>query len=372
MDLFVWDRHFNTGLQTLDDQHRALIELFNELHRTVFDLSLAPDRRAMVLRRAVDQLMAYARVQFAAEEALMAQVGLDERHVFVHRRQHEQFIHNLREIWGQREASPDLPSRMMGFLASWVGLHVLGTDPAMVRQIEQVQAGVLPSVAHDHVARAPGADQALRAVLNMVGVLFQNVSARTQALGESQLELASAEQQLRTMALQLEHHTRHDALLQVASQRYFEQRLDEEVARAFRREEAVAVMVVDLDHFADFAQQMDSPVADACLQAVSQAVAQAMKRTTDLVARHGVHRLVVLMPETDRQGASQAAHRVVERVAQLVHPHPASPVADHVTVSVGIASWVPRSRTDGHMLLSEALAAQNFARFQGGNRVSLA
>lgn len=372
MDLFVWDRHFNTGLPALDEQHRALVVLFNELHSTLFDLSLPSDRRARVLRRAVDRLMAYARVQFAAEEALMVQVGLDARHVALHRRQHEQFIHNLRDIWGRRDQLPDLPSRMMGFLASWVGLHVLGTDPAMVRQMAQVQAGVLPSVAHDHAERSPGSDQPLRAVLNMVGVLFQDLSANTQALAEAQLELASAEQRLRSMAHQLEHQARHDALLQVASQRYFEQRLDEEVARAFRREEALAVMVIDLDHFSDHAPHMALPLVDACLQAVTEVVVQAMKRTTDLVARHGAHRLAVLMPETDRQGAAQAARRVVERVQQLAYPHPASAVAERVTVSVGIASWVPRSRTDGHMLLREALAAQNFARFQGGNRLSLA
>ena len=53
MELFVWDRHFNTGLQGLDEQHRALIDLFNELHRALFDLSLPPDRRAMVLRTTV-------------------------------------------------------------------------------------------------------------------------------------------------------------------------------------------------------------------------------------------------------------------------------------------------------------------------------
>ena len=61
MELFVWDRHFNTGLPALDDQHRGLIELFNELYRTLFDVALPADRRAMVMRRAVDRLMAYAR-----------------------------------------------------------------------------------------------------------------------------------------------------------------------------------------------------------------------------------------------------------------------------------------------------------------------
>lgn len=371
MDLFAWDRQFNTGLPALDDQHRGLVVLFNELHRTLFDPAMAADRRAMVLRRSVDRLMAYARVQFAAEEALMQQVGLDERHLLVHRRQHEQFIHNLREIWGQRDQLPDLPARMMGFLASWIGLHVLGTDPAMVRQMAQVQAGVPAELAWAEQARAQGDDQAMRAVINMAGVLLTQVSAQAHALTEVQREQAHTEQQLHSLSQQLALQARQDALLQVASQRYFEQRLDEEVARTFRREESLAVMVVELDHFSAYAQQLGLASADACLQAVAQAVTQALKRTTDLVARHGAHHLAVLMPETDRQGAAQAAQRVVERVLQLAQPHPAS-AQGWVTVSVGVASWVPRSRSDGPLLVSEAQAAQNLAHTQGGNRVCLA
>lgn len=371
MDLFAWDRQFNTGLPVWDEQHRGLVALFNELHRTLFDPTLPPDRRAMVLRRSVDRLMAYARVQFAAEEALMQQAGLDERHVLVHRRQHEQFIHNLREIWGQRDQLPDLPARMMGFLASWIGLHVLGTDPAMARQMARVQAGERADLAWAEQAAPHGGDPAMRAVINMAGVLLQQVSAQAQALSEAQRELSRAEQQLHALSQQLAQQARQDALLQVASQRYFEQRLDEEVARTFRREESLAVMVVELDDFSAYAQHLGLASADACLQAVAQAVTLAMKRTTDLVARHGAHHLAVLMPETDRQGAAQAAQRVVDRVSQLAQPHPAS-AQGWVGVSVGVASWVPRSRSDGPLLVSEAQAAQKLAHTQGGSRVCLA
>ena len=135
MDLFVWDRSFGTGLPEMDDQHRGLIDIFNELHRTLFDPNYPPDRREVSLRRAFDRLMAYARAQFAAEESMMQTHGLDARHVAVHRRQHEQFIINLRELWGERDTRAEWSARMMGFLSSWIGLHVLGVDQSMVRQL---------------------------------------------------------------------------------------------------------------------------------------------------------------------------------------------------------------------------------------------
>ena len=358
MDLFVWDRSFSTGLQAMDDQHRGLIDIFNELHRTQFDIAYPADKRELAMRRAFDRLMAYARAQFASEEALMQERGLDERHQFVHRRQHEQFIRNLREMWNDRQTLPDLNGRMMGFLSSWIGLHVLGVDQAMVRQMHQIEAGQPPSEVYERETAV--SDKGLRALLNMVGRLYHDLSAQTQGL-------ANAERQVESLAQRLEVHARFDELLQVVNRRYFDQRLSEEVARAFRGEQPLAVLVVELDHFVEYGDQLGLSAADDCLRTVTRAVVDAMKRTTDLVARHSDHRLVVMMPETDRHGAAQAALRLVQTVADLQLPHPHSAAADFITVSVGVAGWVPRSREDAPLLLSEAEAAQMHARQQGGN-----
>jgi hemerythrin len=363
MDLFVWDRSFSTGLQAMDDQHRGLIDIFNELHRTQFDLAYPADKRELAMRRAFDRLMAYARAQFASEETLMQEQGLDERHQFVHRRQHEQFIRNLREMWNDRQTLPDLTGRMMGFLSSWIGLHVLGVDQAMVRQMRLIEAGQSASEVYERESAV--SDKGLRALLNMVGRLYHDLSTQTQGL-------ADAERQMASLAQRLEVHARFDELLQVANRRYFDQRLSEEVARAFRGEQPLAVLVVGLDHFAGEVDPQPMAAVDDCLRAVTQAVAGAMKRTTDFVARHSDHRLVVMMPETDRNGAAQAAMRLVNTVSalQLAHPHPSE--ARVVTVSVGVAGWVPRSRDDAPLLLSEAEAAQVLARQQGGNRHAVA
>ena len=78
MDLFVWDRSFGTGLPEMDDQHRGLIDIFNELHRTLFDPNYPPDRREVSLRRAFDRLMAYARAQFAAQQRRQLLASLPE------------------------------------------------------------------------------------------------------------------------------------------------------------------------------------------------------------------------------------------------------------------------------------------------------
>lgn len=370
MDVFVWDRSFSTGLQAMDDQHRGLIDIFNELHRTLFDVHLPADRRDVSMRRAFDRLMAYARAQFAGEEALMQSCGLDERHQFVHRRQHEQFIRNLRELWADRETLADPASRLMGFLSSWIGLHVLGVDQAMVRQMRLVEEGQTAQQAYAREDTV--SDKGLRSILNMVGRLYQDLSQQTHALAQARLDLFETERQLSVLGNRLAVHSRFDELLQIPNRRYFDQRLREEVARAFRSEDPLSVLVIALDFPGQDGDAWGLSAADTCLQTVTQAVAGAMKRTTDLVARHGPQRLVVMMPETDRHGASLAAQRVVDAVGGLVLPHPEGEVAPRVTASVGVAGWVPRSRDDGDLLRCEAEAAQAFAHAEGGNRIGMA
>lgn len=370
MDVFVWDRSFSTGMQAMDDQHRGLIDIFNELHRVLFDVDLPTDRRDVTMRRSFDRLMAYARTQFAGEEALMQSCGLDDRHQFVHRRQHEQFIRNLRELWADRDTLADPASRLMGFLSSWIGLHVLGVDQSMVRQMRLIEEQQPATDACEREASV--SDKGLRAILNMVGRLYQDLSQQTHALAQAHQDLHETERQLRVMGNRLEVHSRYDELLQIANRRYFDQRLSEEVARAFRSEDALSVLVVSLDFPANDGGLEGLPAVDACLQTVTQAVAGAMKRTTDLVARHGPQRLVVMMPETDRHGASLAAQRVVDAVAKLHMPHPDASAAPVVTASVGVAGWVPRSRGDDTLLLCEAEAAQESARQAGGNRIGMA
>lgn len=338
MQLFVWDHHFSTGLPELDEQHKALIEVFNRLHDTLFDAGVSTDERDAALRRAFDRLMNYARAQFTAEEQLMREAGIDERHQQKHRRQHEQFIINLREMWNGRATQPDLHGRLMGFLVSWIGLHILGVDPSMVRQLRQVKAGRSAADAHED---DPGVSEAgQRALLNLVGRLYLQLSsharARDAALAAADAVSASAQ----ALQERLARQGQFDETLQAADARLFETRLEEEAARAFRNESPLSLILLD---WGDHAHSDSS----ALLGDVTRAVAAEMKRTTDLVACLGPQRVAVLLPDTPLDGAQRAAGRVATAIAALA------------PLRMGVAGAVPPSRGFGAVLLADAAAALN-------------
>jgi hemerythrin len=336
MQLFVWDHHFSTGLPELDEQHRALIDVFNRLHDTLFHGGAGHDDRDAALRRAFDRLMNYARAQFTAEETLMREAGIDERHQQKHRRQHEQFIINLREMWNGRETQADLHGRLMGFLVSWIGLHILGVDPSMVRQLRQVQSG---RAAADAYEDEPGvSEQGQRALLNLVGRLYMELSAHARARDAALAAADAVTASARALQEQLARQGHYDEDLRAANPRLFENRLEEEAARGFRNESPLSLLLLDWG---------DASANDASvlLRDVTHAVAAEMKRTTDLVACLGPQRVAVLLPDTPYEGALAAGHRVAAAVASLG------------PVRMGVAGSVPRARGYGAVLLGDAEAA---------------
>jgi diguanylate cyclase (GGDEF)-like protein len=71
----------------------------------------------------------------------------------------------------------------------------------------------------------------------------------------------------------------------------------------------------------------------------------AAHRPCDLVARYGGEEFAVLLPDTSQAGACHVAENMLLVVESLKLPHAASPVADHVTLTLGVA--VVRPRADG-------------------------
>ncbi|MGP1630567.1 MAG: diguanylate cyclase, partial [Giesbergeria sp.] len=364
MDAFVWDQNFITGVEELDAQHHVLVDLFNELSETFYSTDLNCDA---VLVDTFARLLAYTKTHFHDEEMLMRDVGIDMRHRKSHAMLHAQFVEQINATWSVRHALPNAAESIMGFLTTWLGLHILGTDQALARQVVAIAAGDSPQTAWEREIDA-GASNSQQALLKMIAQLYHVLSGQNaslieanrhleQRVAERTQELARSNEELRNANLQLEAFSRTDGLLGVANRAYFEERIAQASASAFRREQPLGLLMIDVDHFKEFNDLHGHPAGDACLQAVAQAVQKSMVRTTDLVARYGGEELAVILPDTDVAGAAVVAAHVVAQVAALDVAHGGSDAAPHVTVSVGVAAHVPSTKDSSAKLVQEADAA---------------
>lgn len=156
-----------------------------------------------------------------------------------------------------------------------------------------------------------------------------------------------------------------DALTGVANRRRFEALLEEALARAARFSRKVSVLMVDADHFKSINDTYGHPVGDLVLVRLAQILERAARRT-DLVARYGGEEFVVVLDETDTEGATLFAERVRAKIEAEVIQGDFGRV--RVTASLGLATW-PDHANAREALLEAADKALYEAKRRGRNRV---
>lgn len=161
---------------------------------------------------------------------------------------------------------------------------------------------------------------------------------------KKQLELQNAElQRLSTI----------DALTGIHNRRYFDEMLQREWRRGSRERFAVAVVLIDVDRFAAFNDRYGRHAGDECLQRIARIVAGVARRPGDVAARFGGEEFALLLPNTASEGAGVVANNLRQLVARLDIRHAASDVAEHVTLSLGVACARDPSRSASPAALLE-------------------
>jgi diguanylate cyclase (GGDEF)-like protein len=166
----------------------------------------------------------------------------------------------------------------------------------------------------------------------------------------------------------LQHLATRDGLTGLANRRCFDDTLQAEWQRALRQQQALSLLMVDVDNFKLYNDTYGHMGGDECLKRVAGAVASEM-RANDLVARYGGEEFAVILPNQSLKGASIVAERIRRRVEQLHLPKHAD--SRPVTVSIGAATALPSPEAELSQLVSTADAALYRAKHMGRNRISL-
>lgn len=191
--------------------------------------------------------------------------------------------------------------------------------------------------------------------------------ARYVALFTDLSEREAYAQALRDANAQLAHLSETDALTGIANRRRLDRALHEEWQRSGRHGQPVGLLIVDVDHFKRYNDSLGHPMGDECLRAVAQILRQCVRRTGDLVARYGGEEFALLLPHSGPAEAMAVALTCIEAVESAALPHPDSPLAPHLTLSIGVAA-VPAATDSTPALLVEAADAAAYAAKRAGRR----
>lgn len=124
-----------------------------------------------------------------------------------------------------------------------------------------------------------------------------------------------------------------DQLTGLGNRRAFNERIEEEIARANRAGSAISLLLVDIDRFAAYNATHGRDAGDRALGAVSLAVRSSV-RLSDSAFRYGGGQLALLLPGAAALGAFVAAERIRTSVTEI----DASELPASITVSIGIGS----------------------------------
>ncbi|MEW6219265.1 MAG: bacteriohemerythrin [Thermodesulfobacteriota bacterium] len=118
----AWKNEYSVNIREIDDQHRQLVSMINELDRAMLQ-----GQGKQALGTILGSLISYAGSHFATEERLMRQHGFPgyEEHAGKHAKMTEKVL----DLARQHEAGrPALTIEVMKFLQDWLDKHILGTD----------------------------------------------------------------------------------------------------------------------------------------------------------------------------------------------------------------------------------------------------
>jgi diguanylate cyclase (GGDEF)-like protein len=185
---------------------------------------------------------------------------------------------------------------------------------------------------------------------------------RARALEETRARFREQNMLLRELAVV-------DELTGLHNRRFFDGRLQYELARFGRYGSPLSLLVLDIDHFKQVNDGHGHPVGDQVLRQLA-VLCKSMIRRVDLLARIGGEEFALLMPNTLPEGALAVATRLLDRVAMT--PFEAQDLVLRLTVSMGLVTVQPGWHGDTAQLFRAADQALYRAKLDGRNRVVVA
>lgn len=175
-------------------------------------------------------------------------------------------------------------------------------------------------------------------------------------------ELNEANHKLEMLAYQ-------DVVTGLYNRRYLDNSLNREIRRARRNNMPLSLLIADVDFFKNYNDTYGHLAGDVCLKKIANLFKQHFQRASDLVARYGGEEFCVILPNMEDEAANQLCESFLKLIWNSNIPHAASPIADRLTLSIGLATCEAHYNCDQKTLIKIADNALYMAKKSGRNRV---
>ena len=210
-------------------------------------------------------------------------------------------------------------------------------------------------------------EPAVRAIVESLVHATKEMEKNNQAL---EARLSASKQEINQLQENLEvvrNESLTDPLTSLANRKYFDEALAKAIADSRTKNEALTLMMTDVDHFKRFNDSFGHLTGDQVLRLVASSVKQNVKGQ-DIAARYGGEEFAVVLPNTVLRSAITVADHIRRAVmSKELMKRSTGEHLGRVTISVGVASLQPNDTAQ--MLIERADTCLYAAKRSGRNRV---
>lgn len=253
------------------------------------------------------------------------------------------------------------------FGASFV---VKPATPELVLAVVSAALSEPPPAELAGAAEGRAVDMLLSPIVRLTRRVAENAARLDVARTALDLEIRKriwAEQELSHANLRLHDQAMRDAVTGLHNRRFLEESLPHEENRAKRYGHALAIMMIDVDHFKEFNDTLGHVAGDAILRSVGECM-MSVSRGEDIVARYGGDEFALLMSNASQDTARRRAELIRERVYTLEVSNGGRQQLGPVTLSVGIAV-MPDNGPTADAVLRAADEALLISKQSGRDRI---
>ncbi|MBN1971966.1 MAG: hemerythrin family protein [Candidatus Delongbacteria bacterium] len=133
MDTILWEKEYVLGYENLDEQHKSIIELYNDIA-----IRATNGFNTSMIINSVKNLLDYAQMDFSTEERLM--ILNNYPNFKSHRNEHDFFIRRVEEYLDLLEVDYDsVAVEMIYFMREWITNHFLNSDKELVSELPNLE-----------------------------------------------------------------------------------------------------------------------------------------------------------------------------------------------------------------------------------------
>jgi len=124
MSLINWSDNLSVNIKGLDNQHKKLVNMINELHD-----AMKQGKSSTVLTKILFEMVAYTKIHFKSEEELFEKYNYPEK--IKHKKEHDMFVQKVNEFMNEyKSGKTNLSFELMNFLTKWLTNHIQVSDKA--------------------------------------------------------------------------------------------------------------------------------------------------------------------------------------------------------------------------------------------------